>query len=133
MQTLHNLWKLVNVASGVRDLTQENKTYQFAVQAGVTFYLHAEAAELRIARWSQPLVRVQTVLRAGFGWRIATEQDEAGVYMVAKRRSLVGGMAAGRFEISVPQDTHLTLKLEGCTLQLNDLHGTYDLAPPQRP
>ena len=127
MNTLNNLWKLVNAASSVRDMAQQSKTYQFAAKPDTTLYLHLDGVDLHITRWAQPLIRVQTVLQAGFGWRIASEQDDVGVYLVARRRSVVGTVAQGRFEVNLPHDAHLVMKLERCNLHLQGLHGAYEL------
>ncbi len=127
INTLNNLWKLVNAASSVRDIAQQNKTYQFAVQPGSALYLHLAGVDLHITRWPHPLMRVQTLLQAGFGWRIATEQDAAGVYIVAMRRNVVGAMTKGRFEVSLPHGAQVMMKLERCDLHLQDVSGTHEL------
>lgn len=93
MQHLDKLWKVINAAGTVRDLAQESKTLRFQVQPPITLYLHAEHATVIIHRHDEPVITVDTVLQAGFGWRLADDQDDAGVYLVAKRRTLVGGMS----------------------------------------
>lgn len=129
MQHLDTLWKMVTAASTVRDLALESKTYQFVVQPRVTVYVHTEYAAISITRWHQPLVTMKAQLQAGFGWRVETDQDEAGVYLVAKRRAVVGGLGRGRFDLHVPYNAYLHLKLEKGQLTLDDISGEYTLPP----
>lgn len=132
MQHLNTLWQVVSAASTVKDIAQQVKTYHFGVQSPITFYLRTDQSTVRIVRWGRPMVEVTTTLQASFGWRVATDQDEAGVYIAAKRRAVVGGLSSATFEVHVPKDTHLVLKLEQCTLQLDHLNGTIEI-PPMSP
>lgn len=127
MQHLNTLWQMVGAVSSVKDIAQQVKTYQFAVQGEVTFYLRTAQSTVQITRWSRPFIEVKTILQASFGWRIATDQDNAGVYIAAKRRSVVGGLSSATFQVYVPKNTHLMLKLEQCTLQLNNADGTIEI------
>src|SRR5690242_21920152 len=111
MQHLNTLWQAVNVASSVTELARQTQTYHFNVSGAVTFYLQAESAEVRITRWNEPKVEVTTQLQAAFGWRVATDQDAAGVYVVARRRPVVGTLSSALFSVLVPQDAYLILKL----------------------
>ncbi|MFN8375791.1 MAG: hypothetical protein U0694_23325 [Anaerolineae bacterium] len=129
MRHLDTLWQVVNAASTVRDLTVTAQTYRFPVTHPITFFLQSENVSVRVTRWSQPLIEVTIRLQAAFGWRVATDQDDAGVYIVAKRRAVVGSIASGSFDISVPQDTYLTIKLENGSLQLDNLNGTLNIPP----
>ena len=84
---------------------------------------------MRIARQPATQVEISAELQAPFGWRIAAEQDEAGVYFVALRRAIVGAMADASFLVTVPQDAHLTLKLEQTRLCLENVNGIFELSP----
>ena len=53
-------------------------------------------------------------------------QDEAGVYIIARRKPLVGSIGRCKFDISLPADVHISLKLEHCLLCLQDLSATLD-------
>jgi hypothetical protein len=132
MQHLDSLWKAVNIVSSVRDLAVESKTYQWDITPPITFYLHVEYADVTLKRHDIATISAKVELQAGFGWQVATDQDEAGVYIVAKRKPLIGTMGRGNFEITLPQDIHITLKLEHCQLTLDDLNTTLDL-PSQTP
>jgi hypothetical protein len=129
MQHLNMLWQLVNAASTVSELARQSQTYRFGVMGPVTFYLCADHAVVQLTRWRQPMVEVSAQLQAAFGWRIVTDQDEAGVYFVAKRRAVVGGFSRAVFRVNVPQDTYLMLKLHSGHVLLEDVNGTLNIAP----
>lgn len=131
MENLDTLRKLATVASNVRDIAFDTKIYQFKVAQPVTFYLDAEQSAVTLARWSQPEVMVRAQLQAGFGWRVITEQDEAGVYIIAKRRALVGNLSRAQFQVRVPHDTYCIMKLQNGALLLDGINGTVDVPPLQ--
>ena len=126
---LNTLWQVVNVASTVADFARQSQTYTFTVGQAVTVYLQAEQAEIRLVRWGQPKVDVFIQLQAAFGWRVATDQDADGVYVVARRRMLVGGFSRATFTLSVPHDAYLILKLAASSLTLADVDGTLHVPP----
>jgi hypothetical protein len=68
-------------------------------------------------------------LQAAFGWRVATDQDDAGVYVVARRRPVVGTLSSALFSILVPQDAYLILKLADGRVTLNHIDGTLQVPP----
>ncbi len=124
MQQLNSLWHLA--ASTV---AQDTKTHAFMVQSPTTLYMQAENAHVQIKRWARPKIEITSKLQVGFGWRVLTDQDEAGVYMVARRRGVIGGLSSARFEIHIPKETYLILKLSGCILTLNDVNSTVKIPP----
>lgn len=129
MQHLNTLWQAVNVASSVTELARHTETFHFGVSGNVTFYLQAEGAEVRVTRWTEPKIEVTAQLQAKFGWRLATDQDEAGVYVVARRRALVGTLSSAIFNILVPQSAYLILKLADGRVTLNHVDGTLEVPP----
>jgi len=129
MQQLNRLWQVVNAASTVRDIAQQSKTYHFAAGDPITFYLRTESADVRILRWQRPLIEMTITMQGAFGWRVLTEQDDAGIYVAAKRRPLVGELAGGTFEVYLPYDTYVILKLNRCNLTINNIHGEIRLPP----
>jgi hypothetical protein len=132
VQHLNTLWKAVNTVSAVTDLTRHSQTYYFGVRPATTFYLQTEAAEVRVFRWSPLKIEVTAQLQASFGWRVATDQDDAGVYVVARRRPVVGNLSSAVFKIYVPEDAYLVLKLDDCRLIQEHLDGTLHLPPLSR-
>jgi hypothetical protein len=129
MQHLNTLWQAVNVASSVTELARQSQTFHFNVSGAVTFYLQAESAEVRVTRWNEPKIEVLAQVQAAFGWRMETDQDEAGVYVVARRRLVVGTLSSALFSVLVPQDTYLILKLTDGRVTLNHIDGTVQIPP----
>jgi hypothetical protein len=132
MQHLNTLWQAVNAASTVTELARQSQTFHFGVSKPITFYLQAEQAEVRLTRWAQPKIEIAVQLQAAFGWRMTTDQDEAGVYVVARRRPLVGGLSRATFAVFVPQDTYLVLKLTEGRLTLEHVDGEFHVPPVQQ-
>lgn len=130
MQRLNTLWRITEAASTVRDIAQHTKTYHFAVNNPITFYLRAENAAVTIIRWDRPAIEVTVTFQGVFGWRIMTEQDEAGVYIATGRRPVVGGLSSAKFVIRVPNTTYLVLKLLDSDLILQGVDETVRLEPP---
>ena len=120
---------MVNAASTVADYTRKSQTYTFPVNGAVTVYLQAEQSEIRLVRWEQPKVDIFIQLQAAFGWRIATDQDADGVYVVAKRRMLVGSISKATFTLTVPNDAYMILKLTGSSLLVDGINGELHIPP----
>lgn len=127
MQHLDNLWKIVNVASSVRDMAVERKTYRYTVAPPVTLYLHLQSAHITFEQWTQPTIEISAEFQASFGWRLKAEQDDYGVYFVAKPMAVVGSLAQAKIRAMIPARTNLVLRLEKCTLTLSNLSGTIEL------
>ncbi len=129
MERLNLLWQAVSVAGELRDIATERRTFVFNTLGATTFYLRAERASVQIMRWSLPRIEVRAIFRQAFGWQVATDQDTAGVYVVAHRRRLVGTASSALFEVAVPQETYLILKLQAGQVALEDVDGTLHLPP----
>lgn len=130
MQKLNTLWRITEAASTVRDIAQHTKSYHFSANSPITFYLRAENAAVRIVRWDRPAIEVSVTFHGVFGWRIATDQDEAGVYMAAGRRPVVGKLSRADFVVRVPNTTYLVLNLISSDLILEEVNETVRLEPP---
>lgn len=126
---LNTIWKAVNVASTVSEMARQSQTYHFPVSGPITLYLRAEQAEVRLTRWAKPEIEVTAQLQVAFGWKLVTDQDEAGVYIVAKRRALVGGFSSVIFSILAPPDTYLLLNLDESRVLLEHVDGTLHIPP----
>ena len=126
---INTLWQMVSAAGELRELTRERRTYLFNTQGPITFYLRAENANVHIARWDLPRVEIKVKLEGKFGWRVAAEQDEVGVYFVAHRRRMIGGFSSALCEVVVPHDTYLVLNLTGGRVTLENINGTLHLPP----
>lgn len=129
MQRLNTLWQIANTAAQIADLARSSQTYRFNVDGSTTFYLHAASAEVSVTRWAEPVIEVEAVLQAPFGWRIESDQDDAGVYFVARRRAVVGSLAGATFKVRVPESTYVVLKLDNTRLSLEGVTGSIELPP----
>ncbi len=129
MRHLENLWQAFHWLGSARDLTVESKNYQWEVTPPITFFLQAEQADVKLTRHDKPQVLARVELQAGFGWQMIAEQDEAGVYLIAKRKPLIGSIGRGKFDITLPDNIHVTLKLARCQLRLDNLNTTLDFPP----
>ena len=129
-QQLNTLWRAVNAASEIREMARTRRTLVFNTFGPITFFLRAENVDVRIVRWQIPRVEVSMKLEASFGWRIAAEQDESGVYIVAHRRKVLGGFSSAQFQVIVPQDTYLSLKLQKGRVMMEQINGTLQVPPP---
>ncbi len=124
---LNRLWQAVNAAAELREMTRDRRTYVFHTSGPITFYLRAEKADVHIARWKLPKVELSVRLEGAFGWRVAAEQDEAGVYVAAHRRRVIGEFSSALFSVIVPHDAHLALKLEDGQVRLANVSGLLEI------
>lgn len=129
MQHLNTLTQIVNAASAVSDLTRKEAQYRFVVAEGGTLYVHIASALVQIQRTDGTAVEVSASLQVPIAWRIAAEQDDAGAYFVALRRSVVGGLASAQFTLSVPASLHIMLRLEDASLQIAGVSALLELPP----
>lgn len=121
MQHLEHLWKVVSLVGQVRDLAIENKRYQFTLGQPATFYVHVAYASVQITYHDQPDLIIDAQFQAGFGWRVQTDQDAAGVYLVGQRRAVVGGISHARFQVLLPANVYTVLRLENASYSVMDV------------
>jgi hypothetical protein len=129
MQHLDTLWRLINAAGTVRDLASDNKTLTYYVPEAATLYIHVEASHIALQRHQQRHITIETSLQPTFGWRLQSEQDEAGVYLVAKRRRGLQGISHGQFLIYAPNDVHCVVRAENSQFTLADITQTLHISP----
>jgi hypothetical protein len=130
VQTFNTLRKLLSAASLVRDAAFETKTLEFLAPKPLTFYLDTQDSEVIIRRWPQAKISVRVRLQVGFGWHLENEQDDAGVYVVAKRKLVVGSFSRAEFDIALPDTAHVVLKLADSVMLLDDVTGTFQIPAP---
>lgn len=130
MRHLNTLWQIVNAASTIGELARHSQTFHFNVSGPITFYLQSENAQVQVFRWALARVEVTAQLQVPFGWRIATDQDDAGVYLVARRRMVVGAASSAVFNVTVPHDAFLLLKLANGRVILEHVDGVLHIPPP---
>ncbi|MCY4018712.1 MAG: hypothetical protein OXG39_04835 [Chloroflexi bacterium] len=129
MRKLNKLRDAFDLLLSIRDLTTVSRNYRWQVRAPGSFYLEAEYAEVNLSRSEDNHLDVHVRLRAPMSWKLATEKDDAGVYVVLKRKPLIGNIGRALIHARVPRGIHISLQLENSHLCLKDLVGTLDLPP----
>jgi hypothetical protein len=135
MQQLTRLQQVVSAASTVNDVvsdvTRKSQTFRYYTPVSaaqvLTCYAHIAHARVTIHREAGDNVDIHAALQTPFGWRVASEQDKAGVYFVALRRQVVGGLARATFTLTIPYHVHLILRLQTATLVLNEVTTTIEI------
>lgn len=126
---LDNAWKALKLVGAARELAIETRRFSWEAAPGATFFLEAQYADIRLVTHDQRDILATVELQAGFGWQMVTDQDDAGVYIIVRRKPLIGSISRSRFDITLPADLHISLKLENCRLCLDDLNTALDLPP----
>lgn len=129
MQVYNTVRKLMETAASVREIADEKKTLTYQVNGATTLYLQTEQAHVTLSRWTERRIEILMALQLSVGWRYAADQDEAGVYIVAMRRPVVGSLSRAEFNLLVPTDTHVIFKLKDCAMTLNAINGQIELMP----
>lgn len=101
----------------------------FPVRPPVTVFVRASQCQVTVHYHDLDHVELHASLYAGFGMRLVVEQDEAGVYVVARRRRLLGLLSRCEFTITVPTYCHLAFNLTPGTVRLQDLNGPLEIPP----
>lgn len=123
LQTALNAGAQAAVAATSQEFRQA-----FNVQLPVTAYVRASHCTVTIQRVAGQQITLTAQLGAAFGWEMVTDQDEAGVYIVAKRKPVFGALSWARFTLSVPTGVHLALHLTPGNIELIGIDGQIRLA-----
>ncbi|PJF37649.1 MAG: hypothetical protein CUN55_21000, partial [Phototrophicales bacterium] len=74
-------------------------------------------------------IEIYASLYAAFGMRLVIEQDEAGVYIVIRRRRFWGTFSRSDVTIHVPFYCRLALNLTPGDVELQQLNGILEIPP----
>ena len=124
MQALRKAWQALEIIGAARDLAIDTRRFSWDAA-----YLQAEQADIRLTTHERGTILAKIELRASFGWQLVTDRDEAGVYIIARRKPLIGSVGRARFDITLPADLHVSLKLEHCQVCLVNVNAELDLPP----
>src|SRR5579859_802887 len=108
--------------------TTKTLIQSFEVSLPTTVYVRASMSEVTLRYKPGNRVEVSANLRASFGWELVAEQDDAGVYIVAKRKPLVGQLSSANFDLSVPPGVNLMFNLTPGTVRVMNLNGKFNVA-----
>lgn len=129
MRMLRKAWKALEIVGAARELAIEMRRFNWNVAANTTLFLQAEYVDIRLEKHEKQEVLANIQLQAGFGWQLVTDQDEAGVYIIARRKPLIGSISRGKFDITLPASLNVALKLAHCQVCFADLNIALDLKP----
>jgi hypothetical protein len=96
---------------------------RFDVRLPTTIYVRASQCDVTIFRQPGNQVELSANLRASFGWDFIAEHDDAGVYVVARRKPVVGAISTARITLIVPPEANLVFHLTPGTVHLADVDG----------
>jgi hypothetical protein len=124
-------------AEAVPVTSPRSLTQVFNVKPPITVYVRASHCRVTVRRAAAPRVTLEANLYRAFGVDLAAEQDDAGVYIVAKRKPVMGTVSRTDFTITVPSECHLAFRLTPGDVVFEDINGIMELpanqvfAPPE--
>jgi hypothetical protein len=99
----------------------------FPVVGPMTIYISGSQCGVAVIYHAQNHVELYTSLYAAFGVRVIVEQDEAGIYIVLRRRRLLGLFSRSEVTVKLPTYCHLAFNLTPGTIRIEQLHGTLEI------
>lgn len=118
---------LVAAAEALPLTAQQSYTQVFNVQPPLTVYVRASHCRVTVRREDVPKVTLQANMIRSFGLEFATDQDEAGVYIVAKQKTVTGKLSHADFTITIPRQSHLVCNLTPGDVVLQNIDGMIEL------
>lgn len=111
--------------------TERIHTQVFNVTPPVTVYLRASYCRVTVRHTDTSKVHLEANLQRTFGIEFSAEQDDAGVYIVVRRKPVVGAVSRIEFTLVVPRDTHLALHLTPGDIVFEGIDGIAELPSTQ--
>ncbi len=112
-----------STAETAATVTTKSFTQLFEVTLPTTVYVRASQCHVTIYYKAGNEVKLTADLRAAFGWEVATEHDEAGVYVAARRKLVVGQLSTARLALTVPPEANLVFHLTPGSIRFVQLNG----------
>lgn len=106
---------------------QQTYTQVFKVQSPLTVYVRASHCRVTVRRTPDSKVILETSTARTFGLELAAEQDEAGIYVIARRKNIVGQISRVEFTLTVPETCHLAFHLTPGDVLMQDIDGLLEL------
>lgn len=114
-------------AGVVPQVAQRLHTQVFNVTGPTTVFLRAGHCQVTVRPTTAPKVILEANLFRAFGVDLAGEQDSAGVYIVVKRKPVVGQVARIDLTLYVPLETHLALHVTPGDIVFEGVDGLLEL------
>ncbi|MBN2303030.1 MAG: hypothetical protein JXQ72_01045 [Anaerolineae bacterium] len=102
-------------------------TQVFNVKSPVTVYVRGSHCRVTVQRDDISQVILEATMARAFGLEFVTDQDDAGVYIVARRKPVTGKLARAEFTITAPHDSHLVFNLTPGDVILHHIDGMLEL------
>lgn len=131
MRSFELAWQIFSTARSLPDVTSRRHVVAYEVQNPTTVYVRASHCRVNVQRTPTAQVQVECELRQSFGWDWLVERDEAGIYIVLKRKPLVGALSSAALTLIVPPDAYLVFNLTPGNVHLADFEGSLAVAPVQ--
>lgn len=103
----------------------------FPVTTPLTVYVRASHCHLTIRQHQLPRVELNASLGRAFGVDLTTEQDEAGIYIIARRKPVVGTVARLDLTLTLPPAVRLAFHLTPGDVTFAGIHGLADVTASQ--
>ncbi|MBN1563617.1 MAG: hypothetical protein JXA10_07255 [Anaerolineae bacterium] len=114
-------------ADVVPKTTQRSHRQIFNVTAPPTIYVRGSHCNVTIQHHADPKVILDVNLHRAFGVELVAEQDDAGIYIVAKRKAVVGKVTRADLTLTIPSDSHLALHLTPGEVTFTGIDGMIEL------
>lgn len=101
----------------------------FPAARPITVFVKGARCRVNVRYHDLDQVELHAQLYNAFGLRFVTQQDEAGIYIVVKRRRLLGLISRADFLLKVPSYANLTFNLTQGAVRVDDLNGVLELPP----
>lgn len=129
VRSLEFVMQLVDTVRALPDLTRQRHVSAYEVHGPTTVYVRASHCRVFVRRTLEPRVQIEGDLRQAFGWQWVTERDDAGVYVVLKRKPVVGSLSYADLHLLVPADAYLAFNLTPGSVKLEDFEGRLSVEP----
>lgn len=130
-QVVTLLWELLATARALPDLARRRRVTAYEVSGPTTVYVRASHSTVSVLPGAARRVQIEFDLRQAFGWQWVSERDEAGIYVVLKRRPVVGALSTAHLTLTVPADTYLVFHLTPGSVHLEHVAGRLAVSPPE--
>jgi hypothetical protein len=114
--------------SALPGTTERLYTQVFNVTPPTTVYVRASHCRVTVRPTQDTKITLEAAIQRTFGVEFASDQDDAGVYIVVRRKPVVGTVARADLTLIVPPDTHLALHLTPGDVVFESVAGMINLS-----
>lgn len=118
-------------ADAVPKSTRRSHRQIFSVSAPTTIYIRGSHCHVTVQRHADPKIILDANLHRAFGVELVAEQDDAGIYIVAKRKAIVGKITRTDLTLTIPSDSHLAFHLTPGEVTFANVDGMMELPTKQ--